>query len=217
MDQEEHQPVVDKNGRVDPEEESVLAESVGLALLVVLETLAPPERLAFVLHDMFGVSFDEIGTIVGRSTDAARQLANRARRRVHGAATSTQTDLLSHRKVVDAFINALRAGDFEALIAVLDPEVVVRAETPDGHIREIRGARNWAKGAMAFSQAIRFAQPLLVNGNVGLVLAPHGKLMRALEFKIVNERIAAVEVIMDPERLSQLEFAVFDQDLDDHE
>src|SRR5215467_7258183 len=136
----------------DPEQEAILAESVGLALLVVLDTLAPAERLAFVLHDMFAVPFDEIAPIVGRSEDATRQLASRARRRVQGA-DKVSRGISAQRKVVEAFISALRAGDFEGLVAVLDPDVLVRAESREG-VREIRGARNWAKGALAYQARI---------------------------------------------------------------
>jgi RNA polymerase sigma-70 factor, ECF subfamily len=197
----------------DPEQEALLAQSVGLALLVVLETLTPAERLAFVLHDMFEVSFDEIASIVGRSPAAARQLASRARRRVRGAETIPDADLRSQREVVDAFLAALRAGDFDGLLAVLDPDVVVRADSvavPPGAPTEIRGARNWAKGALAFSRAARFVQPALVNGAVGLLLAPGGRLSRALSFTIARGKIVKVEVIADPERLRQLDLGVLD-------
>jgi len=197
---------------VDPEQEALLADSVGFALLVVLDTLTPAERLAFVLHDMFDLSFDEIGPIVGRSTTAARQLASRARRRVRGGASLSDPDLKRQRSVAKAFLTALRAGDFEGLVAVLDPDVVVRADSfavpPSG--TEIRGARNWARGAVAFSQAARFAQPALVNGVVGLVLAPNGKLFRALSFTIEDGKIVQVDVIADPERLRKLDLAVLD-------
>ena len=212
LDQETYEPIADHQEGTNPEQEALLAESVGLALMVVLDTLAPPERLAFVLHDMFGVSFDEIALIVGRSSEAARQLASRARRRVHGAPKNTTTEISSQREVVDAFITALRAGDFEGLISILDPEVVVRAELPDGQIREIRGAHNWAKGAIAFSRAVRPAQVLMVNGNVGLVLAPHGKLMRALQFKFSEGKIVEVDVIMSRARLDQLELSVLESE-----
>jgi RNA polymerase sigma-70 factor (ECF subfamily) len=196
----------------DPEQEALLADSVGLALLVVLDTLTPAERLAFVLHDMFDLSFDEIAPIVGRSATAARQLASRARRRVRGGSTASDTELNRQREVADAFLAALRGGDFEGLVAVLDPDVVVRADSfaspPTG--TEIRGARNWARGAVAFSQAARFAQPALVNGAVGLVLAPRGRLFRALSLTIAGGKIVQVEVIADPERLRKLDLAVLD-------
>ena len=158
----------------DPEHEALLADSVGLALLVILDKLTPAERLAFVLHDMFAVPFDEIASILGRSPTATRQLASRARR-VQGAATVSNAELSQQRGVVDAFLAALRAGDFEGLLAVLDPDVVVRvdeAAARRGAPREIRGARNWATGALAFSKVARFVQPTLVNGAVGLRLGP---------------------------------------------
>jgi hypothetical protein len=158
----------------DPEHEALLADSVGLALLVILDKLTPAERLAFVLHDMFAVPFDEIASILGRSPTATRQLASRARR-VQGAATVSNAELSQQRGVVDAFLAALRAGDFEGLLAVLDPDVVVRvdeAAARRGAPREIRGARNWATGALALSKVARFVQPTLVNGAVGLRLGP---------------------------------------------
>src|SRR5580765_5805426 len=165
----------------DPEQEAILAESVGLALLVVLDTLAPAERLAFVLHDMFAVPFDEMAAMVGRSEDATRQLASRARRRVQGADKVRDKGVSAQRKVVDAFLAAIRAGDFDGLIAVLDPDVVVRAESPEG-VREIRGAQNWAKSALAYqrshpvAQFARSVQSALVDGSAGIILAPHGRL-----------------------------------------
>ena len=204
------EPIATGGAGTDPEREALLADSVGLALLVVLDTLTPAERLAFVLHDMFDLPFDEIGPIVGRSPTAARQLASRARRRVQGRATAPDADLTGQREVVDAFLAALRGGDFEGLVAVLDPDVVVRADRaaapPSG--TEIRGARTWAKGAIAFSRAVRFAQPALVNGTVGLVLAPAGRLSRVLSFTIERGKIVQVDVIADPERLHQLDLAV---------
>ena len=192
----------------NPEQEAQLAESVGIALLVVLEKLEPAERLAFVLHDMFAVPFDEIASIVGRSEAAARQLASRARRRVQGPAISV-SELAGQRRVVDAFIAALRAGDFEGLLAVLDPDVVVRAESAAG-VREVRGARAWAQGAIAYSRLVRFsqAQPALVDGSVGLVLAPRGRLLRVLRFKFKDGKIVEAEVVVTPEHLRQLDLAV---------
>src|ERR1043165_6973776 len=188
----------------DPEQEALLADSVGLALLVVLDTLAPAERVAFVLHDVFDVSFDEIASIVGRTPAAARQLASRARRRVRGEDATPVSDLKSQRVVVDAFLAALRAGDFAGLLAVLDPNVVVRlgpgAGAP-GAPREIRGAENWARGAVAFTRLARFVQPALVNGGVGLVFAAGGRLSRALTFTIANGKIVAAEIIADPAQL----------------
>ena len=215
------EPVATTGKGVDPEQEAILAESVGLALLVVLDTLAPAERLAFVLHDMFAMPFEEIAPIVGRSGDATRQLASRARRRVQGADRVREgglppSELAGQREVVDAFLAAMHAGDFEGLIAVLDPEVVVRAESAEG-VREIRGARNWAKGALAYqarfrdAQFARFMQPALVDGAVGIILAPGGKLSRALRFTIADRKIREVEIIVNPERLRALELAVLSE------
>jgi RNA polymerase sigma-70 factor (ECF subfamily) len=183
----------------DPEHEALLADSVGLALLVVLETLAPAERVAFVLHDLFALPFDEIAPIVGRSPAAARQLASRARRRVQGEGRRQDPDVASQREVVDAFLTALRGGDFDALLAVLDPDLVVRAKT-----REVHGAQNWAKGAMAFSRSLRFAQPALVDGAIGVVVAPRGRLFRALRFTFTGGKITQIDVVADPARLRQL-------------
>ena len=206
----ESQPVAESVQGTDPEQEALLADSVGVALLVVLNSLTPPERLAFVMHDMFDVSFDEIGSIIGRSPQAARQLASRARRRVRGPDKVQHVDLKRQRKVVDAFLTALRAGDFEGLLAVLDPDVLVHVDMPGrpGAPTEIRGAANWAKGAVAFSRLVRAVQPALVNGSPGLVFAPGGRLTRVLSFKIVGERIVDVEVIAKSETLKQLNVSV---------
>jgi RNA polymerase sigma factor (sigma-70 family) len=196
---------------LDPEQETLLAESVGLALLVVLDTLAPPERISFVLHDLFAVPFEEIATIIGRSPAATRQLASRARRRVQGASTATHPDLTSQRQAVDAFLAALRAGDFHALVAVLDPDVVITADAaaqPVEAMREVRGAENWAKGAIAAARGARAAHPALIDGAVGLVIAPGGRLFRALRFTLAHGKIARVEVIGDPERLRHLNLAI---------
>ena len=207
------EPVATGSEGGDPEKEAVLADSVGLALLVVLETLEPAERLALVLHDMFAVPFEEIASIVGRTPAAARQLASRARRRVQGADTVSGADLARQREVVDAFLAALRGGDFEGLIAVLDPDVLVRSDVAavgPGGTREVRGARNWAKGAIVAARGARFAQPALVDGRVGLVVAPRGRLFRVLSFTFAGGKIAQVEVIGDPARLRELELAVLD-------
>jgi RNA polymerase sigma factor (sigma-70 family) len=212
------QPIASRQVGSDPERELLLADAVGSALLVVLDRLTPAERFAFVLHDMFDVPFEEIAEIMGRSPVAARQLASRARRRVHGAGKVPGATHIGHRAVVDAFLAALRAGDFEGLIAVLDPDVLVRVDEAcarPGAPREIRGARAWAKGAIAwgkaavgFEQAMRFAQPALVDGEVGLVLAPGGHLQRVLKFTIDNGKIAQVEIIADSARLAKLEIRV---------
>ena len=194
-------------GAGDPESEAAMADSVGLALLVVLDTLAPAERLAFVLHDLFALPFDEIAGIVGRSPAAARQLASRARRRVQGAPAAAGADLTRQRGLVDAFLAALRGGDVDALVAVLDPEVVVRvdrtAAPPDGS--ETRGAATWARQAVRFARAVQGAvQPALIDGAIGLVLAPSGRLLRALRFAIDGDRITGIDIVADPERLLEL-------------
>jgi len=207
------EPVATGSEGGDPEKEAVLADSVGLALLVVLETLEPAERLALVLHDMFAVPFEEIASIVDRTPAAARQLASRARRRVQGADSVSGADLARQREVVDAFLAALRGGDFVGLIAVLDPDVLVRSDVAavgPGGSREVRGARNWAKGAIVAARGARFAQPALVDGRVGLVVAPRGRLFRVLSFTFAGGKIAQVEVIGDPARLQELELAVLD-------
>lgn len=195
---------------LDPEQEAVLAESVGLALLVVLGKLDPAERLAFVLHDMFAVPFDEIAAIVGRSEAATRQLASRARRRVQGGSAAPAGNLAAERKVVDLFLAALRAGDFEGLLAVLDPDIVVHIEGPEGE-REIHGAAAWAKGAIAFSRQFsdraRFTQPALIDGSIGLIFAPGGRLFSALRVTVADDKIIAAEIIADPAQMGSLEIS----------
>jgi RNA polymerase sigma-70 factor (ECF subfamily) len=203
------EPVAAATPGSNPEHEALLADSVGLALLVVLDRLTPAERLAFVLHDMFAVPFEEIAPIVGRSLEATRQLASRARRRVRGGA-APDPDRVRQREVVDAFLAALRHGDFEGLLAVLDPDLVVRADMAAGAPTEIRGAAAWAKGAVAYGQLARLVQPALVNGAVGLVMAPRGRLSRALTFTIANGRITEIEVIGNPGRLGELDVSVVD-------
>src|SRR5688572_14496451 len=171
------EPIVSREDGVDPEHEALLADSMGLALLVVLETLAPPERLAFVLHDMFGVPFDEIAPIVGRTPDAARQLASRARRRVQGKALEPDADLTRQREVVTAFLAAAREGNFEGLLAVLDPDVVLRVDygsLPITAPREVRGARNVAGGAVIYQRQERVVRHALVNGAAGLISFENG-------------------------------------------
>ena len=192
-----------------PEQEALLADSVGLALLVVLDRLTPAERLAFVLHDMFAVPFEEIAPIVGRTPEAARQLASRARRRVRGGG-SPDPDLVRQREVVEAFLAALRAGDLEGLLAVLDPDLVVRADMGAGAPTEIRGAAAWAKGAVAYGHLAQLTQPALVDGAIGVVVAPHGKVVRALRFTIANGRITELDVIGNPARLGELDVSVVD-------
>jgi RNA polymerase sigma factor (sigma-70 family) len=202
------EPDATGTGGSSPEQEALLADSVGLALLVVLDRLTPAERLAFVLHDMFAVPFEEIAPIVGRSAEAARQLASRARRRVRGGA-APDPDLVRQREVVEAFIAALRAGDFEGLLAVLDPDLVVRADM-SGAPTEIRGAAVWAKGAVAYGHMARLTQPALVNGAIGVVVAPQGRLVRALRFTIANGKITEIEVIGNPARLGELDVSIVD-------
>ena len=204
----------------DPEGEAVLADSVGVALLVVLETLTPAERLAFVLHDLFAMPFDEIGSIVGRSPAATKQLASRARRRVRGAPAPSDADKTRQREVVDAFLRAAHEGDLEGLLAVLDPDAVIRidgaariafgAADAAATTRELRGASTWATQMIALSRGLRprFVQPALINGSVGVILAPRGKLSRALIFTFANAKVLQVEVIGDPARLRELEIAV---------
>ena len=195
----------------DPEQGTLLADSVGVALLVVLDRLNPAERLAFVLHDVFAVPFEEIAAIIDRTPEAARQLASRARRRVQAKESNASANLSGQRKVVDAFLTALQSGDFEGLVAVLDPDVQVHIDEAAGRPgapREIRGARNWAQGAVAFSQLVRFAQPALVNGSVGIVVARNGKLSRVLCFTIANGRIVQADIIAEPARLRELDLAI---------
>ena len=180
-----------------------LADSVGLALLVVLDKLDPAERLAFVLHDLFAMPFDEIAPIVGRSTAAARQLASRARRRVQGA-SAPEVDLATQRRVVDAFIAALRAGDIEALVAVLDPDVVVHLDGAGGAASQVHGAREWARGAVAFQRAAEHMRPVLVDGRVALALAPGGKVARVLVFGFIGATIREAEVVTEPDALAEL-------------
>jgi RNA polymerase sigma-70 factor (ECF subfamily) len=200
------EPVATGTQGSSPEQEALLADSVGLALLVVLDKLTPAERLAFVLHDMFGMPFEEIAPIVGRSLEATRQLASRARRRVRGGADAAATDLVRQREVVDAFLAALRGGDFEGLLAVLDPDLVVRADgVRPGAPTEIRGAAVWAKGAVSYGQLAQLVRPALVDGAIGLVMTPGGRLTRALTFKFADGKITEIEVIGDPARLEELD------------
>jgi RNA polymerase sigma factor (sigma-70 family) len=203
------EPAAGGRDGVDPEDEALLAEGVGLALLVVLDTLTPAERLAFVLHDLFDVPFDEVAAIVGRSPAAARQLASRARRRVQGSAPP-DTDLARQRAVVDAFLAASRGGDFDALLAVLDPEVVLRADPAAvrmGASREVRGA---AAVASSFAGRARAARPALVDGAPAAVWAPGGRPRVVVGFTIAGGRIVGIDLLADPERLRQLDLVVLD-------
>jgi RNA polymerase sigma factor (sigma-70 family) len=204
------EPIVSSEDDADPEHQALLGDSVGLALLVVLETLAPAERVAFVLHDMFAVPFEEIAPIVGRSPASTRQLASRARRRVQGTATAPDADLARRREVVDAFLAASRGGDFDALLAVLDPDVVLRADRSAvrmGASRKVRGA---AAVADTFAGRARAAQPALVDGAVGLVWASGGQPRVVFGFTIARGKIVEIELVADPERLGQLDVAVLD-------
>jgi RNA polymerase sigma-70 factor (ECF subfamily) len=196
-----------RHADLDPEQETLLANSVGLALLVVLDTLSPAERLAFVLHDMFAMPFDDIAPIVGRSPEAARQLASRARRRVQGSPAPTGSNVARQREVVDAFLAAARGGDLGALLAVLDPDVVVRTDSavPGGAV-EIQGAATVAERAIR--AGARAAQPALVNGEVGAVVAPRGRLLLVLAFTLRAGKIAAIEGIADPARLKTMDLHV---------
>jgi RNA polymerase sigma factor (sigma-70 family) len=203
-------PIVDGHHDSDPEQEALLADSVGLALLVVLDRLAPAERVAFVLHDLFAVPFDELAPIVERSPTATKKLASRARHRVHGTAPSPDTDRARQRRVAEVFLAATRGGDIQALLAVLDPGVVRRADRvalPAGPV-ELRGAQAVAKEARVFSRRARVSRLALVDGTVGIVVAPRGRSRLAIGFTIEHDRIAEMDVIADPARLHQLELAV---------
>lgn len=204
-------PLSVAESRRNPQDEAVLAESVGLALLVVLEKLTPAERVAFVLHDVFGVSFDEIAPIVERTPTATRQLASRARRRVRGTRMPGKANLAQQRRTVEAFLNALRAGDLQKLIAVLDPDVVRRADAagvPSEASRTLRGAAAVAHEALAYSHTAQSARPALVDESVGFVVAPHGRLRIAIRCTVSKDKITAMEVIADPDRLRQLRVAI---------
>lgn len=200
-------PIVSRAEGLDPEQEALLADSVGLALLVVLERLNPAERLAFVLHDMFSVPFDEIGRMVGRSPDAARQLASRARRRVRGEAPVPDSDLAEQRRVVDAFFAAARDGDFDGLVAILDPDVVSRGGGPDGFV-EIRGAEAVASRALTFARLAPYVRPALVNGAAGAVVAPGGRPFAVLGFTVRGGRIVELDALADPGRLARLDLTI---------
>ncbi|GHO99410.1 RNA polymerase sigma factor [Reticulibacter mediterranei] len=198
---------------IDPEQEVELADAVGIALLVVLDTLSPAERLAFVLHDIFAVPFDEIAPMLERSETAVRQLASRARRRVRGASTTSETDLTRSREMVTAFLAASRAGDFETLLTLLDPDVLFqhdRTQLPTGALQEAHGAIAVARTFVGKTQG---AWPILVNGSAGIVIAPHGQMLLVATFTITNDKITAINTITDPAHLSQLDLAVLDDGL----
>ncbi len=207
------EPIVDRADGTDPEHEALLADSVGLALLVVLETLSPAERLAFVLHDMFAVPFDEIAPIVDRSPDAARQLASRARRRVQAENTVPDADLDAQREVVEAFLAAARDGDFDRLVAVLDPDVVLRADL--GPLRQVdrgrsAGRRRWPARRQTYSRLGLHMQPALINGAAGLVSTRDGELFSVGGFTVRDRRIVAIDILADPERLRRLDLTILD-------
>jgi len=198
----------------DPESDAMVADSVGLALLVVLETLEPAERLAFVLHDVFGMTFDEIAPIVDRSAVAARQLASRARRRVQGQAPTSDTDLRTQRRVIDAFLAAVREGDFEALVAVLDPAIVLRADggAVKGMSRLVRGAQGVAAQAATFSKLGLTNQVVLVNGNIGVVSRlPDGRVLSVIGFTIAGGKVVEMDILADPDRLSRLDLSAIER------
>jgi RNA polymerase sigma factor (sigma-70 family) len=206
-------PIIDSVDGIDPEHEAMLADSVGLALLVVLETLTPAERLAFVLHDMFDVPFDEIGRLVERSPEAARQLASRARRRVRAQPTTPDVDVHAQRQVVDAFLAAARDGDFEALVATLDPGVVLRADGGTvfaGASAEVHGALDVARRATMWSRVDLTMHPALVNGAAGMVTTRNGVPFSVAAVIIRNGRIAEMDFLADPERLAGIDFTVLD-------
>ena len=209
--QQSSEPITSREGEIDPEQEALMADAVGLALLVVLDTLNPAERLAFVLHDLFDVPFEEIAPIVGRTPTAARQLASRARRQVRGQATEQDpdADLSGQRAVVDAFLAASRAGDFDALLALLDPEVVLRADDAGvalGTWSRVRGAQDVARRFTG----VRGARRALMNGAVGAVWAPGGQPRVAFVFTITDGKIVAIDFIADPEHLRQLDPVILD-------
>ena len=204
---------VSRSASLDPESETLMADSVGLALLVVLDRLTPPERLAFVLHDVFAMPFEEIAPILGRTPMAARQLASRARRRVQGAGAIDNVRLTRQRGMVSAFVAAVRGGDFETLVALLDPDVVIRADqaaVPAGAPLEIRGAQVAARQAILFSRGAASARLALIEGVPGIIVAPRGKLARALRFTFADNAIARIEVLADPAALNGLEIALIE-------
>src|SRR5919199_2334462 len=204
-------PLIDRADGIDPEHEALLADSVGLALLVVLETLSPPERLAFVLHDMFAVPFADIATIVDRSPEATRQLASRARRRVRGRRPVPDADLDAQREVLDAFLAAAREGDFDALVAVLHPDVVLRADAGRaGGVREVRGAETVASQALGYSRLDLDIRPALINGALGAVATRDGAPFSVGAFTVSGGRIVELYFLTDPERLRRLDLTILE-------
>src|SRR5215216_4560969 len=207
-------PIVDRAEGIDPEHEALLSDSVGLALLVVLEELTPAERLAYVLHDMFSVPFEQIGAILERSPEAARQLASRGRRRIRGAHTTPDADAAAQQEVVEAFLAAARDGEFEALLAVLDPDIVERVDTGSGTIVEVRGALNVARRAMAASQLGLVGRVALINGAPGWVSVRDGELFAIAALTVQNGRITTMDILLDPARLARLDPTEFLTDFD---
>jgi RNA polymerase sigma-70 factor, ECF subfamily len=206
------EPIVDRADGTDPEHEALLADSVGLALLVVLEKLSPAERLAFVLHDVFAVPYDEIAPIVDRSPAAARQLASRARRRIRGEDTVPDADLETQREVLDAFVAAARDGDFEALLEVLDPDVVLRADMGPaaGGTTEVRGAETVAGRALGFARRDLVLRPAIINGTVGMVSTRDGEPFSVGAVTVKGKRIVAMDILADPARLRRLDLTILD-------
>ncbi|WP_424891953.1 sigma-70 family RNA polymerase sigma factor [Streptomyces sp. XH2] len=201
-------PVVSAADRVDPEQEILIADSVGIALMVVLQTLAPAERLAFVLHDMFHVPFDDIADIIDRTPAATRQLASRARRRVQGQAPAPDSDVAACRRVVDAFLAAARGGDFDALVAVLDPDIVLRSD--GGTLRPSalrRGAAGVASQAIMFARFAEAALPALINGTPGVVAFADGRAMSVMAFTVRGGLVTALDILTDPERLARIDLS----------
>jgi RNA polymerase sigma factor (sigma-70 family) len=208
------EPIIDPVTGVDPEHEALLADSVGLALLVVLERLAPAERLAFVLHDMFAVPFDQIAPIVDRTPDAARQLASRARRRVRGSAPVGDADRDQQRRVVEAFLAAAREGDFDALLAVLDPDVVLRADSGPGLPQatvEVRGAAEVASRALMYARLQLLNRPVLINGAYGMMSLRDGQPFSVGAITVRGGRIVEMDILADPERLRELDLTALDE------
>ena len=206
-------PIVTRDDGIGPEQAAILADSVGLALQVVLDMLAPAERLAFVLHDMFAVPFDEIATIIDRSPEATRQLASRARRRVQGADATPDGDVTRHRAVVDAFFAAARGGDFDALVALLDPDVALRSD--GGEVRavassSVRGAKEVASRAIMFSHPDAVLRPVLVNGAAGVVVVLDGEPFGVMAFTVRRDRITEIDVLVDPDRIRDLDLSALD-------
>jgi len=202
--------IVDRADGIDPEHEALLADSVGLALFVVLETLTPAERLAYVLHDMFSVPFDEIAAILGRSPDATRQLASRGRRRIRHADATPDADMAAQQEVVKAFLAAARDGDFASLVAALDPDVVRRADLGSGALAEVRGAEAVARGAMAASLLGLDVRPVLVNGAPGWISLRDGTVFSVVALTLRNGRITTIDILLDPVRLARLDLTRLD-------